>query len=452
MHFNRFGRGFLARPLAVLVCASAFGATLAASSVARPNVLVLTVDTLRADHLSGYGYERPTSPNIDRLMAAGLRFNEARTVEPLTAPALVSMLTSLYPHEHGATRNGLRMRPGQDSLPLRLAASGYRTAAIVGNWTLREKLSGLDEHFETYETVLTRKRWFGVLRSEADAQDLTESALAWLTDHRARHADQPFFLWVHYTDPHAPYRNRKEFVEPLGLPSGDLSPADRYDTEVAFADAAIGDLLERADLDPASTIIVFSADHGESLGDHDYWGHGRHLYDATLRVPLAIVWSGRIRPGVIDAPAVLIDLPPTILALVQQPAPETFHGYDWAPTLVAGAPPPPDRVTFYEAHKGVVISKHDSDTARRAGLLEVGLIDARRKEILRVGNNRRWAFQLDTDPRELNDVHDAGQAPNLSLEGWMQVVYRGLNTFDDMPPTELDADSIEQLRSLGYVD
>ena len=119
----------------------------------KPNVVLITVDTLRADRISGYGYERPTSPHIDRLIADGVRFEEARTIEPLTSPALCSIVTSLYPHEHGSSRNGLRMRQGLPSLPKTLQAHGYRTAAFVGNWTLRDKLSGLAEHFEEFEEV-----------------------------------------------------------------------------------------------------------------------------------------------------------------------------------------------------------------------------------------------------------------------------------------------------------
>src|SRR6185295_11892589 len=117
-------------------------------SAERPNVLLLTVDTLRADRLSGLGYGRPTSPHIDRLLREGVSFRAARTVEPLTTPSLTSMLTSREPHSHGATRNGLRLRPGLASLPTLLRAAGYDTAAFVGNWTLRHKLSGLGEHFE----------------------------------------------------------------------------------------------------------------------------------------------------------------------------------------------------------------------------------------------------------------------------------------------------------------
>jgi len=145
-----------------------------ASEPARPNVLILTVDTLRADRMSAYGYERNTSPNLDRLMQNGVLFTQARTVEPLTGPGLCAMLTSSFPHENGATRNGLRMRPGLPSLPKLLQEDGYRTAAIVSNWTLRDKITGLAEHFEQYDTVFKHKRWLGLFSSEARAGVVTE--------------------------------------------------------------------------------------------------------------------------------------------------------------------------------------------------------------------------------------------------------------------------------------
>ncbi len=289
-----------------------------------PNVVILTIDTLRADHLSSYGYARPTTPNIDRLLASGVRFSDARTVEPLTNPALASMFTSLYPHEHGATRNGLRMRPGLPSVARALGRRGYESAAFVSNWPLKNRISGLGEHFGRYEEVFTRKRWLGLFKDEANAEDLTDAALAWLA--RPRQASRPFLLWVHYVEPHAPYRLHEEMVRPLGIARhGVPSRVDRYDTEIAFADAQLGRLLAAFERDPelkANTLFVFAGDHGESLGEHGYWGHGRNLYEPTLKIPLGMAWAGRIHPGTtIDAPAQILDVAPTILGLAGLPSP-----------------------------------------------------------------------------------------------------------------------------------
>ena len=131
------------------------------------------------------------------------------------------MFTSLHPHEHGATRNGLRLRPDAPSLARVLDRRGYRTAAFVGNWTLRNGISGLGEHFESYDEVFTRKRWFGLFKGEATAEDLTDAALAWLAEHREDGTGRPFLLWVHYVEPHAPYRlqeqlRRRGWASPTG--------------------------------------------------------------------------------------------------------------------------------------------------------------------------------------------------------------------------------------------
>ena len=184
-----------------------------------PDIVLVTVDTLRYDRLSSSGYSRPTSPAIDALMAGGAHFTDVRVVEPLTTPSLCSMLTSSYPHEHGASRNGIPMRGGLDSLPKVLGARGYRTAAFVGNWTLRDRLSGLGEHFGHFGEIFTRKRWFGLFNGEATAEDLTSEALSWVDDHMDQDQRWPFFLWVHYVEPHAPYRFHREHAEALGITS-----------------------------------------------------------------------------------------------------------------------------------------------------------------------------------------------------------------------------------------
>lgn len=420
----------------------------------RPNVLLLSIDTLRADRVSAYGYERNTTPMMDRWIKGGVQFETARTVEPLTSPALCSMLTSRHPHQHGSTRNGLRMRPGLDSLPRVLHAEGYRTTAFIGNWTLRNKLSGLGEHFEEYNEVLTRKRWFGLVRSEADAEDITERTIDWLKSHVESDEQRPFFVWAHYVEPHAPYKLHKEFLPQLGLTTDDnLRDSDRYDTEVAFVDESIGQVLAslgRLGL-KENTIVVLTSDHGESFGEHGYWGHGRNLFEQGLRIPMSITWSGHIRPTRIEAPALITDLAPTLLGLLNLNAPPAFRGYNWT-SVLDGTAADMDRITRYEAHRGAVISRHDSELARRAGLIEVGLIRGSTKEIFHVKRDRSSVFNLADDPGELSARGLPDADPTVELTGWMRLVYEGLISFDDVRPAPLDKESIEALRSLGYVE
>lgn len=425
-----------------------------------PNVLIVTIDTLRADRLSSYGYRRPTSPNLDRLLSQGVRFTQARTVEPLTNPALCSMFTSLHPHEHGATRNGLRLRPDATSAARVLGRRGYRTAAFVGNWTLRNGISGLGDHFQTYDEVFSRKRWFGMFKGEATAEDLTASAKDWLDEHR-RTSRNPFLLWVHYVEPHAPYRLQEAFAGRLGIRTeGETSRSDRYDTEIAFADDQVGRLLAEIQRDPAlaaNTLIVFSADHGESLGEHSYWGHGRNLYEPTLRIPLGFVWPGRIRPGVMEAPALNLDVAPTVLGLAGLPVPGGFQGYDWAPVLTKNAPPPRERTMLFQAHKGAVLSAKEAKSARRKGLLELAVLSGSRKEIFRIGEKKRWVFDLLRDPGELRNLLDPRTAPSSTLSAhlrtWITDVQRGLVASDRiLTATRVDEESAARLRALGYAE
>lgn len=432
-------------------------ATIATPALARlPHVVLITVDTLRYDRLSIHGYARPTSPHIDALLEESARYTQARVAEPLTAPSMVSMMTSLYPHEHGTTRNGMTMRPRLLSLSRVLDKVGYETAGFVGNWTLKDRMTGLGFHFDDYHEVVSKKRWFGLFGGEAEADDLTAETLEWVKDYLAeRSRPKPFLVWAHYVDPHAPYKLHKDMAERLGLPTrGDVKPEDRYDTEIAFVDQAIGDLLAGLEkLVPAEDLlIIFAADHGESLGEHDYWGHGRHLYDVNLRVPMAVRWKGEVKPRRIDALASNLDIAPTVLGLLGLPIPESFRGLDWTPILRGKAEPPsPDtRVTHHQAHKGAV---HGGTQAEReSGLLEVGLVEAGRKRIFRLKGKTHRIFNLADDPGENKNLAAVDSALGEDLAEWMHTVEGGLEEIQKLPPPTLSDGDIEQLRSLGYID
>ena len=345
---------------------------------------------------------------------------------------------------------------GLTSLPRLLRDHGYTTSAFVANWTLKDKVTGMAEHFDDYEVVLKRKRWFGLVSSEANADDVNDGAFAWLEDYVDADRGKPYFLWVHYVEPHAPYRLQKQHLGQLGMKTkGDHPPEDRYDTEIAAVDRSVGDLLayvKELGLDE-NTMIVFTADHGESLGEHNYWGHGRHLYEATLHIPMSITWPGRIEPGTVDAPAAIIDLAPTLAGLLERERPQGFAGFDWSGVLSGQEEAPVDRVTFYQAHKGVVLSDHDSDLARRSGLLEIGMIDRGIKEILRVKNGKRWRFDLNLDPDELESLVETKSDASERIQEWQQLVFERLGSLDhEIPEQPLDEESAERLRALGYAD
>lgn len=446
-------RASRAREFRILASAILIGlaATAPAAGSGGPNVVVISVDTLRADRLGAWGYARPVSPNIDRLVREGIRFTNARTVEPLTGPAMASMLTSRHPHEHGATRNALRIRPGLSSVGKILRRHGYATAAFVSNWTLGSAQSGLDEHFHEYEEVLTSKRWLGLFKEEAEGEDVTAAVLEWLEEWEEE-PSRPFFIWAHYTDPHSPYVFRRKHANRLGIPGASrASIADRYDTEIAAADAAIGELLEALAASPATAgaLVVFTSDHGESFGEHGAWGHGRNLWEEAVRIPLAITWPGVLAPRVIEADARLIDVAPTILGLVGIPRPEAFAGHDWTPVL-RGGEKPPSLSTLLQAHRGAVLPGRDSEAARRKGLLELGVIHGSIKFSWQPGTRGVRAFDLELDPFETRNLGEAAPRPRL-VDEWSASVDAGLRDRHGTP-AHLDREAIEKLRSLGYLD
>lgn len=420
------------------------------------SVLLISVDTLRSDRMSSYGYERSTSPHIDRLLGEGVRFTEARTVEPLTAPALATMLISLPPHEHGSSRNGLPVRPELPSLPRVLRRHGFKAAAFVGSWTLRENLWGMNGHFDHYEAVLTDSRWLGLWTREAKAEDLNQRALAWLSDHLKNDPGRPFFLWVHYVEPHSPYVLQEDYLEQIGSPpeGGSKSKSYRYDSEIAYVDDQIGKLLaEVADTIAGEELLtIFVSDHGESLGEHDYWGHGRNLFEPTLRIPMGITWSGHVEPGVTEAPALIGDLAPTIVGLLGFEVPKFFQGFDWTDVLTHKAPPPIGRVTHYETHKGAVKPVEERARVRQQGLLEVARLEGSRKEIYRLKGQDHSLFDLAIDAKELDSLVAVDSQPSEPLQRWLLTVQQGLHLADDLPPPSLTAEDVEALRALGYID
>jgi arylsulfatase A-like enzyme len=237
-----------------------------------------------------------------------------------------------------------------------------------------------------------------------------------------------------------------------------VSRSDRYDTEIAFADYHVGRLLNAIQGDPdlaANTLIVFAADHGESLGEHSYWGHGRNLFEPTLHIPLGIVWPGRIRPGTtIEAPALNIDVAPTLLGLAGLPIPAGFEGFDWTAVLRGTAQPPRARTMWFQAHKGAVLSPQEAESARRKGLLEIAVLSVpeMRKEIFRIGEHKRSVFDLLRDPRELHNLAPGVAAPSQGLQAWLNGLRQGLADSDRLAKGTIAPEDVKALQALGYAE
>jgi arylsulfatase A-like enzyme len=338
----------------------------------RPNILFILVDTLRADHLTPYGYKvRDTSPEIQRRLAdRGTVVEHAYSQAPWTLPSVVSFMTGRHPGELlGADLAAYGIPDGVHPLAERLAALGYDTGGFFANPTLHAG-AGFERGFRTFYAPPAEVEW---IRKHAD--ELNRHAVPWLRAHQ-RH---PFFLYVHYIDPHDPYENpdmiggRAEFMPgytgvigsdwihgiytgklPLQNPAVDIPYIKAlYDGEIHYVDRYIGALLD--ELDPAvlaNTLIVLTADHGEELHDHGGWKHGQTLYEEQIHVPLIFRWDGHIPAGGrLAGTARLLDLVPTLNAAAGGEPDPAWEGADLLPALT-GKGPPPRRPAFSEGLSG----------------------------------------------------------------------------------------------------
>ena len=286
----------------------------------RLNLLLITLDTTRADHLGCYGYGNARTPAIDQLAQAGVRFNRFFCNVPLTLPSHATMMTGLYPPEHGCRVNGAN-RLGDDitTLAERFSSHGYRTGAFVAAFVLDSKF-GLDRGFRTYDDydVPTSNDIYddNIMYRYRRADRVADAALEWLEEQ----SGEPFFCWVHFFDPHRPY-----YFSPA--PGRGLS--DAYDQEISFMDFQIGRLtgyLRERGLD-TKTVVIVVGDHGEGLGDHGEEEHGLLLYNPVMRVPLIISSPGRDGAGgEVETLFSTVDLFPTILDIFGGEIPEEISG------------------------------------------------------------------------------------------------------------------------------
>jgi len=275
----------------------------------RPNVLLVTIDTLRADHVGSYGYHDASTPTLDALARRGVRFETAVAHAPLTGPSHASILTGQTPLGHGFRNNsGFILAPEVKTVAQDFRSAGYHTAGFVSGFPLDRRF-GFDRGFETYDDHLPKgndRRRTPYVERFADAT--TDAVLRWLSTSPREASPAPWFLWVHYYDPHAPY-------EPPVADLADRYRQSPYDGEIAFVDRQLGRLLQTLEVrgETSHTIVLVTADHGESLGEHGEGTHGIFLYDATLRVPWIMagpqIAVGRVSRTVARS----IDVLPTLL-------------------------------------------------------------------------------------------------------------------------------------------
>jgi arylsulfatase A-like enzyme/Flp pilus assembly protein TadD len=387
-------------------------------------VLLVTADTLRADRLGCYGGARAATPNVDALARDGVLFEQAVTPVPLTLPAHVSLFTGTVPARHGVTSNGgHRLREEATTLAEILRARGYATAAVVAAFPLDGRF-GLAQGFDLYDDRLPPVG--PVVNRARRGAEVTDRALGWIRE-KAR---EPWLLWLHYFDPHDPYEPPEPFAARYaGAP---------YEGEVAYLDSCLGPAFEaaRAAGRKRGTLIVFTADHGEGLGDHGEPYHGLFLYDATVRIPLVLSLPGRLPAGTrVSSQVRLIDVLPTVLELCGGSAPPEAQGE----SLLGAIPVSADRPALLETQVPAQAFAAPPLVGLRAGRLK--WIEGERPEL----------FDLAADPAESRNL--AGERPETvrQLRETLRRLLaacasRGL----DAEPRDLRPEEVAALRSLGY--
>lgn len=398
---------------------------------ANQNVLLVTIDTLRADALSSYGGQART-PNIDRVASHGVRFDNAHSQAVVTLVSHTSILTGRYPYQTGVRDNaGYRVSPQTATLASTLKDRGFSTGAFIAGFPLTKRF-GLTRGFDEYDDKIAEQTGaveFALPERRADV--VVNRAVNWITGRDGKQ----FFAWVHVFDPHAPYNPPEEWKAQY--------PGNPYLGEVAWTDAALGPLFDRLSTLPQKTLVVITSDHGEGLGEHGETTHGFFAYESTLRVPLIIAEvdpkaTSYPKPRVVSTPARHVDIAPTVLDALGLQSPDMkFAGSSLRETIINPpfiTPTISDRPVYFEAMTGFL-------TRGWAPLRGV------------IAGNDKF---IDLPVPELYQLNkDAGEQRNQAAtdRARVDVLSKTLATFDTALPGQPAAESSavsEQLRSLGY--
>lgn len=439
----------------------------------RPNVLLIIVDTLRADHLGCYGFGRDTSPHVDSWASGGRRFERYYTVAPTTLVSFTSFLTARYPNSHGVFRNGVAWPSEIQGVQQTFRDAGYDASyAVSSRFGLSRGFDHFDEDLDVAVKGLPQKL---IRRGES----VTNAVRRWLE--RRGNPERPFFALIHYFDPHWPYQPPPpldEMFDPHyeGPVDGDVDDLRRMrrrlrlregepddDTrhlhalhlgEIRYMDEQVGRLLEtlreRSLLD--RTLVAFTADHGETIDEHyDYFNHGLTVYDTNIRIPLIVSGPG-VAPGVEPSPWSSIDLAPTLLRYAGLPVPSVYEGHSFLSSLLGRQASRPVSV-FAEATKREEEETDEEWPNRRNSRC---VIRGRFKLVHSPWrDDRRELFDLIFDPGERNDLHGA---PPRKASAGLSAMAAELRAWSQRTPEvvgrspEHDPQVVDRLRSLGYAD
>jgi arylsulfatase A-like enzyme len=440
----------------------------------RTNFVLITLDTTRADRIGCYGYAGARTATLDGLAARGVKFDRAVCLEPVTAPSHATIMTSLYPETTGVVLNGMRLRRDVPTLSEQFRRAGYDAVAFVASSSVQARDTALDRGFDLYDDAVSPREGYHpsplmplaaaeklslVAKddnpAERPADEVTAAALRWLNERRRR----PFFMWLHYFDPHDDYAPPSAFAprrlagRPIqkivngnwadgkGGPRLPNRIAALYDGEIAFVDAEIGRFvrgLERAGV-AESTVVLVVGDHGEAFREHGTKYHGFRLYREELEIPFIICDLGGQLPKIPEPErrATTLDVAPTLLDLAGLPVPDRMRGHSLFRPLAA--PPPAYCICV-------------PDPLRRSrqsiGRLEA-LVTASDK-IIAHADGREEYYDLTEDPAEKNDLAETAPdrvaASRAALDEMRATVERP-------PPAarDLSDESIDKLRALGYI-
>jgi arylsulfatase A-like enzyme/Tfp pilus assembly protein PilF len=411
----------------VLACCGSSEKEAPALAKLRPvNVLLVTIDTLRADRLGCYGYQDAATPVLDGLAASGALFENAVAPTPLTPPSHASMFTGQYPHVHGVRNTGgFVLQSSSVTLAEILQQQGWDTAAFVGASVLK-KIVGLDQGFTTYDDQMPKPDASRQMREdpERSAAAVVDRAITWLDGQ----SGGPFFLWVHVFDPHIPYEPPAPFDQQYR--------ARPYDGEVAYTDRELGRLFEAVGkkAPPQETLTVVMADHGESLSEHGEFTHGIFLYESTLHIPFLLSGPGVPAGLRVKQQARTIDLLPTLLDL-----------------LGGSAPPESQGVSLVPAFQGEEVATEPSYHESLFPKMNMGWAELRAMRTNRwkyIHAPRRELYDLAADPGETTNVLDRFPQEAAHLEEQLKETAR---SSEKVQARMVDGKTMQQLKSLGYL-
>ncbi len=408
----------------------------ARAGVKKPNIVLITLDTTRADHLACYGYPSVRTPNIDALAGRGVLFEQAATATPLTLPAHCTIMTGMFPTYHGVRVNGnTALGDEQTTLAEVLAGQGYQTGAFIaafvldGRWGLKQGFQHYDDQFD-----LKKYKHLDLGEVQRPGNEVMDAALAWLEEKKSG----PFFAWIHLYDPHIPYAP----PEPYASEYGSRGPAGLYDGEIAFMDSQIGrcvDWLGRNGLD-RSTVVVLVGDHGEALGSHGEGTHGFFIYDYAMHVPfIAVTPFDTLRGKRVASEVSTADVFPTILDLASVPSPQKSQGRSLVPVMFD-----PARKDDVPAYGEAMASNIQFGWAPLHAL--------RTPRYKYIDTTRAELYDLSSDPGEqVNRISDLPEVARR-MKGELDRLIAETSAGAPKPQAaNLDKETMERLSALGYI-